>query len=324
MYFKGKRILITGGTGSFGQLAVERLLDSDPLEVRIFSRGEKKQYEMKQRLADPRATYVLGDIRDLEAMRAALRGIEVVFHAAALKYVPYCEFNVYETILTNVIGSANLMRACKEARVGVVVALSTDKAVMPVNAYGMSKALMERLFINANIDLGGFPTRFVSVRYGNVIGSSGSVIPFFQSQIENGGPVTVTDTQMTRFWFTLSEAVNLAFNAAAIGKGGEVFVKRIPAARLTDLAEVLIGARNIEVQSIGIRPGEKLHELLVSENEALRAVEMYDGYVILPQIPLGLESFYGKPGGQVGAYSSQDVLMDKVELVALLDRAGWL
>ena len=327
MYFKCKRILITGGTGSFGQLAAERLLASDPREVRIFSRGEKKQYDMKHRLLDDRVTYVLGDIRDLEALRAAMQDIEVVFHAAALKYVPYCEFNVHETILTNVMGSANLMRVCKEARVGVVVALSTDKAVMPVNAYGMSKALMERLFINANMDLGGFPTRFVSVRYGNVIGSSGSVIPFFKKQIAEGGPVTVTDAEMTRFWFTLDEAVSLALNAAVVGKGGEVFVKRIPAARLSDLAKVLIEAQElegIEVQSIGIRPGEKLHELLISENEALRTLEMYDGYVILPQIPLGLEHFYGKPGGQIKAYSSQDVLLDKAALAALLDRAGWL
>lgn len=326
MYFKGKRVLVTGGTGSFGQLAVRRLLhDHDAREVRILSRDERKQWNMKHSLSDDRVTYVLGDIRNLETVRSAIQGIKVVFHAAALKYVPYCEYNVLETVRTNVIGTANLVQASREASVVVLVALSSDKAVLPVNVYGMTKALMERLLVNANVDLGGFPTRYVSVRYGNVIGSSGSVIPFFKKQIEKGGPVTVTDERMTRFWFTLEQAVSLAFDAAAVGIGGEVFVRRIPAARLLDLAHVLIGDRDIRIETIGMRPGEKIHELLISANEAPRTVEAMGGYAILPALPLGaIEAFYGKHGGIEGAYSSNNSLMSCEELEALLDKAGWL
>jgi UDP-N-acetylglucosamine 4,6-dehydratase len=323
--FKRKRVLVTGGTGSFGRLAVRRLLAEDVREVRVFSRDEKKQWELMHSVDDDRVTYVLGDVRNLESLRPAVQGIEVVFHAAALKYVPRCEFNVLETVLTNVIGTANLVRACREARVGIVVALSTDKAVLPVNAYGMSKALMERLLINANIDLGGFPTRFVSARYGNVIGSSGSVIPFFQKQIAEGGPVTLTNPEMTRFWITLDQAVDLAFQAAVTGIGGEVFVRRIPSAMMADLAAVLVGDRGIEIKVVGTRPGEKVHEQLVSENEAYRTMESADGYVVLPELPLPhIQAFYGKPEGIVGAYSSNDALMTREELASLLHSVGWL
>lgn len=325
MYFKCKRVLVTGGTGSFGQLAVRHLLEHDVQEVRVFSRDEKKQWEMMHGLSDQRITYVLGDIRNLESLRAAVQGIEIVFHAAALKYVPRCEYNVLEAALTNVIGTANLVQACRGARVGVFVALSTDKAVLPVNVYGMSKALMERLLINANLELGGFPTRFMSARYGNVIGSSGSVIPFFRKQIADGGPVTVTNPEMTRFWFTLDQAVKFAFDTAVVGIGGEVFVRRIPSSTMEDLAAVLIGDRDIEIKVIGTRPGEKVHEQLVSENEAHRTIEQREGFVILPELPLpGIKAFYGEPEGIEGAYSSRDALMSRDELAALLASAGWL
>ena len=323
--FKCKRVLVTGGTGSFGQLAVRRLLAEDVREVRVFSRDEKKQWELMHSVADERVTFILGDIRNLESLRPAVQGIEVVFHAAALKYVPRCEFNVLETVRTNVIGTANLVQACREAGVAVVVALSTDKAVLPVNAYGMSKALMERLLINANMDLGGFPTRFISARYGNVVGSSGSVIPFFQRQIDEGGPVTLTNPEMTRFWLTLEQAVDLAFQAAVLGIGGEVFVRRIPSATMADLAAVMVGERDIEVKVIGTRPGEKVHEQLVSENEAYRTIADGQGYIVLPELPLPhIQSFYGKAAGIPGAYSSTDSLIGRSELAVLLSDAGWL
>jgi len=291
--------------------------------VRVFSRDEKKQWEMMHNLPDERLAFVLGDIRNLESLRAAVQGIEVVFHAAALKYVPRCEFNVLETVHTNILGTANLLRASREAHVRVLVALSTDKAVLPVNAYGMSKALMERLLINANMDLGGFPTRFLCARYGNVIGSSGSVIPFFKTQIEIGGPVTVTNPEMTRFWFTLDQAVNLAFKAAAIGIGGEIFVSKIPSSTMADLAAVLVGDKDIEITVIGTRPGEKVHEQLISANEAHRTIESEDGYIVLPELPLtGIQQHYGKPEGIAGAYSSSDTLIDREDLRKLLE--GWL
>ena len=325
MYFKCKRVLVTGGTGSFGQLAVKRLLEQDVREVRVFSRSEKKQWEMMHSLQDERVTYMLGDIRDLEALRSSVQDVEIVFHAAALKYVPQCEYNVYETVLTNVIGTANLAKVSKEARVRTLVALSTDKAVLPVNAYGMSKALMERLLINANMDIGGYPTRCISVRYGNVIGSSGSVIPFFKKQIAEGGPVTVTNPDMTRFWFTLDRAVAMAFNAAVLGIGGEVFVSRIPSSTMGDLAAVLVGDRDIEIKVIGTRPGEKVHEHLISENEAYRTTRVMDGFAILPELSLpAISAFYGEYEGIAGAYSSKDTLMSRVELVVLLESAGWL
>jgi UDP-glucose 4-epimerase len=326
MYFKAKRVLVTGGTGSFGQLAVRRLLEMGAREVRVFSRDEKKQWEMMQSLPGRgRVSYVIGDIRNLEAVRSAIQDIEIVFHAAALKYVPKCEYNVYETVLTNVIGTANLVKASKEASVGVFVALSTDKAVMSVNAYGSSKSLMERLLINANMDLGGFPTRFVSVRYGNVIGSSGSVIPFFKKQIEVGGPVTVTNPDMTRFWFTLDRAVTLAFNAAILGVGGEIFVSKIPSSTMGDLAAVLVGDRDIEIKVIGTRPGEKVHELLISENEAYRTIRIMDGFAVLPELPLpAIKAAYGEYDGIDGEYSSKDTLVSREELSELLAQEGWL
>jgi len=326
MYFKCKRVLVTGGTGSFGQLAVRRLLEHDAREVRVFSRSEKKQWKMKRSLQDERVTYVLGDIRDLEAVRSVIRDIDIVFHAAALKYVPQCEYNVLETVHINILGSVNLIKASKEARVRTLVALSSDKAVQPVNAYGMTKALMERLLINANLDLGGFPTKFISVRYGNVIGSSGSVIPFFKEQIAQGGPVTVTHPNMTRFWFSLDQAVELAFNSAVVGIGGEVFVPKIPSSTMQQLAEVLVGDRDIEIETIGVRPGEKIHEWLVSGNETPRTIDCGpDGYIILPELPVpGIASFYGDEAGIAQGYSSSHDVMNDAELAALLESAGWL
>lgn len=325
MYFKSKRVLITGGTGSFGQAATRQLLKRGAREVRIFSRDEEKQWKMQYTFAEQPVTFLLGDVRDVDSLSGAMYGVDIVFHAAALKHVPRCEYNVLQTVYTNMLGTANLIQATREARVNTVVALSSDKAVMPVNAYGMTKGLMERLFINANIDLGGYPTRYICVRYGNVIGSRGSVVPFFKKQIAAGGPVTITDERMTRFWFTLQAAVEWALQAAMVGMGGEVFVRKMPAARLVDLAAILIGDLDIEVRYIGIRPGEKIHELLISEDEASRTAEVPEGYAVLPMLPLeGIRAFYGEPEGIEGAYSSNDTLMSREELEDLLDRAGWL
>lgn len=324
--FRGKRVFVTGGTGSFGQAAVRHLLKLGAQEVRIFSRDEKKQWEMMYALSgEQRLKYIIGDIRDMDCLRAALVAVDYVFHAAALKHVPRCEYNVLEAVRTNVLGTANLVQAAREAGVRIVVALSSDKAVMPINAYGMTKGLMERLIINANMDLGGYPTRYVCVRYGNVIGSRGSVIPFFKKQIAEGGPLTITDKRMTRFWFSMCDAVAWAVQAAAVGVGGEIFVRKMPSARLVDLATVLIGDLDVQLLYTGIRPGEKIHELLISEDEASRTVEIPEGYIVLPALPLEpIETVYGKPAGIGGAYSSNDALMSWEDLAALLNYAGWL
>lgn len=324
--FENKRVLITGGTGSFGQAMTHRLLNLGVREIRIFSRGEKKQWDMSRSLSgESRVAYIIGDIRASSSLLDALQNIDIVFHAAALKYVPLGEHNVLEVVRTNVIGTDNLIRTARESHVDVVVALSTDKAVMPVNVYGMTKALMERLLVSANVDRGSAKTRYITVRYGNVIGSSGSVVPLFKKQIESGGPVTITDVRMTRFWFTLGDAVDLALNAANVGVGGEIFVRKIPAAGIVTLAQALIGPRDISIEEIGIWPGEKTHELLISKDEVLRVTKVTHGYAILPVVPMEhITAFYGEPEGIADEYSSRDGLMSVSELSVLLARADWL
>ena len=281
---KNKNILITGGTGSFGKKCAEHLLRRySPKRLIVFSRDELKQHEMRVAGFDhPAMRYFIGDVRDLDRLRRAMVGVDVVIHAAALKQVPACEYNPIEAIQTNVNGGKNVIEASLDNRVHRVLALSTDKAVSPVNLYGATKLVAEKLFVQANAYRGGDPIRFACVRYGNVVGSRGSVIPLFREQ-RKAGRITITDARMTRFWMTLDQAVELVLNSIETMYGGEVFIPKIPSMRVMDLAEVI--APDCEQVEIGIRPGEKLHETLLSEDEARHSVELSTRYVITPMHP---------------------------------------
>jgi len=275
--------------------------------------------------------FVIGDVRDPNSVRAAMRGIDLVFHAAALKQVPLCEYHVWEAVQTNIIGAQNVIRAALEEGVEKVISISTDKAVKPVNAMGMSKAIQEKLFTAANFHNPNRRTVFACVRYGNVVGSRGSVIPLFKRQIESGGPVTITDPRMTRFVLTLSEAIDLVFGAVSKGVGGEIFVLKIPAARVSDIAEVMIEAMapggKVAIRTIGVRPGEKIHEILVSEAEAPRTLEEGSTYVILPQINLQGPWQSWRRGKKVGfrEYSSDAApRLTKQKIRSILTQTGWI
>src|SRR5579862_8467202 len=278
-----RTILITGGTGSFGNRVATHLASLNPRRIIVFSRDEKKQWEMHQRFPD--FDYVIGDVRDADRLLQAMRGVDLVFHAAALKQVPSCEAYPYEAFQTNTVGSHNLCEAALRAGVHTVVALSTDKAVKPVNAMGMSKAMMEKIVCAKN--QASIDTRYCCVRYGNVMGSRGSVIPLFRKQIEAGGPVTLTVPQMTRFLMTLDESVDLVVHAMTQAGGGEIFVRKAPAATVVDLASALIlkygGGADIPVRTIGIRPGEKVDEVLVNEYEIQRSLESDRYFTIYPE-----------------------------------------
>ena len=284
MNISGSNILITGGTGSFGNRVAAHLLKQSPAKVRIFSRDEKKQWEMHQ--AFPQFEYVVGDVREEARLEEAMDGIDLVFHAAALKHVPSCETYPFEAYKTNVLGSQNACRTAKAAGVKVFVALSTDKAVKPLNAMGTSKAMMEKLVCSQNQNGGN--TKFCCVRYGNVMGSRGSVIPLFKRQIENDEPLTVTVPEMTRFLMTLDQSVGLVLHAMQHATGGEIFVRKAPACTIGKLAEAFCkkfsqqGADH-PVNVTGIRPGEKLHETLVNEYEMQRVTEEELFYAIHPE-----------------------------------------
>jgi UDP-N-acetylglucosamine 4,6-dehydratase len=276
-------VLVTGGTGSFGTRFVERALaEHAPRRLVVLSRDELKQSEMQARLRHPALRFFLGDVRDRERLVRAMHGVDVVVHAAALKQIPACEYNPFEAIQTNVMGAKNVIDAAIDAGVRKVIALSTDKAVNPVNLYGATKLCAEKLFVQANVYGSPRGTRFACVRYGNVIGSRGSVIPLFAAQRANG-VVTVTDPKMTRFWITLDQGVDLVARAIELMRGGEIFVPKIPSMRILDLVEAIApGAR---VEFVGIRPGEKLHEILISEDEARQAVDLGSLYVVEPVQP---------------------------------------
>lgn len=300
---EGKRILITGGTGSLGKVLLRRLLSNrhgQPERLVVLSRDEGKQhdirvqYQHKRQPTDEviyrnfreRLEFRIGDVRDYHSVAAALQGIDLVFNAAALKQVPTCEYFPWEAVRTNVEGPENIVRAIRDLRLPVetVVGVSTDKAVEPVNVMGMTKAIQERIFLRANLDMP--QTRFVAVRYGNVLASRGSVIPLFHEQIKAGGPVTITDPRMTRFLLSLEEAVDVIMNAVATGKRGETYIPRVPTALMTDVAKALIDGRDIKTLVTGIRPGEKLHETLISHEEALRTVQRGNGYyAVAPILP---------------------------------------
>jgi UDP-N-acetylglucosamine 4,6-dehydratase len=274
-------VLVTGGTGSFGKKFAEILLGGHrPAKVIVFSRDELKQHEMRNSGFDhPNMRYFIGDVRDVTRLRRAMHGVDVVVHAAALKQVPACEYNPMEAIKTNILGSSNVIEAAMDAGVKKVVALSTDKAVNPINLYGATKLAAEKLFVQSNAYAAGTATRFSCVRYGNVVGSRGSVIPIFIQQRRNG-KLTLTDERMTRFWLTLEQGVRFVIRCAEQMVGGEVFVPKIPSTRIIDLARVIAPGSAVEV--VGIRPGEKLHEVLIHEDEARSAVELEDMFVVLP------------------------------------------
>jgi FlaA1/EpsC-like NDP-sugar epimerase len=284
MPIKGSTILVTGGTGSFGNRVAAHLLRQNPKQIRIYSRDEKKQWEMAREF--PAFRYIIGDVRDSDRLQEAIRGVDMVFHAAALKQVPSCEDYPWEAVKTNVAGSQNVCRAAIEANVKRVVALSTDKAVKPVNAMGMSKAMMEKIVCSQNLFQS--TTIFSCVRYGNVMGSRGSVIPLFRQLIDEGKPLTITVPHMTRFLLTLDQSVDLVLHALTSAQGGEIFVRKAPACTVIDLARVMCKrysklAADHSIQVVGIRPGEKIHEVLVNEYELLRSTEDDTYYTIHPE-----------------------------------------
>ncbi len=297
-----KRILVTGGTGSLGKTVVRRLLNGElghPRKIIVFSRDEAKQHDMRIEYMQLRSAtdeiiyrtfeqvldFRIGDVRDFHSIAAVLRDADIVFNAAALKQVPTCEYYPFEAVQTNIGGAENIVRAIREHHLPVktVVGISTDKACKPVNVMGMTKAIQERVFIRANMECPD--TRFLCVRYGNVLASRGSVIPLFREQVRNGGPVTITTPEMTRFLLSLDQAVDTVFQALKEAKRGETYIPRVPSAKMVDLAQVLIGDRKIQTLVTGIRPGEKLHEILVSEEERFRTVERGRYYAILPILP---------------------------------------
>lgn len=276
-----KNILITGGTGSFGKAFVQKVLSAHrPRRVVVLSRDELKQYEMQQEIQDPRLRYFVGDVRDVDRLLMAFTGVDVVVHAAAMKQVPACEYNPFEAVKTNIIGAQNVVTAAIEKGVERVIALSTDKAANPINLYGATKLCADKLFTAANAYAGGGQTRFSVVRYGNVVGSRGSVVPLFL-KMRHTGRIPITDLRMTRFWITLDQGVEFVLRMLSRMRGGEIFVPRIPSMRIIDLAEAI--APGCEYEIVGIRPGEKLHEVMIPEDDARHTVEVEDFFIIKPQ-----------------------------------------
>lgn len=284
MELDGATILVTGGTGSFGTAFVERMLADQPTAtVRIFSRDELKQSEMEQRLGrHDNLRFFVGDIRNRSRLSRAMQGADVVVHAAAMKQVPACEYNPFEAVQTNILGTQHVVDAAIDSSVRQVVALSTDKAVNPVNLYGATKLCEEKIVVQGNAYASHSDTVLSCVRYGNVVGSRGSVVPLFRRQ-RGEGRITITDDRMTRFWITLDEAVDLVLFALGNAVGGEVFIPKIPSMKVTDLAEAI--APGVPVETIGIRPGEKLHEVLITADESRHTIDADDVYVVLPEHP---------------------------------------
>ena len=299
--FDKKNILITGGTGSFGKQFISMLLQNyTPNKVIIYSRDELKQYEMAQKFNAPCMRYFIGDVRDLPRLQKAMKDVDFVIHAAALKHVPIAEYNPMECIKTNIMGAQNVIDACIDNGVKKVIALSTDKAASPINLYGASKLASDKLFVAANNIIGKASTRFSVVRYGNVLASRGSVIPFFYKLIQEGATsLPITDADMTRFWITLQEGVEFVVKSFERMQGGETFVPKIPSMKMTDMAHAI--APNLPQEIIGIRPGEKLHEVMCPQNDAHLTLEFHDHFVIQPTIQFAQKVSYTKNAiGEVG------------------------
>ena len=326
-FFRDRTVLVTGGTGSIGSAIVEALLPQEPRAVRVVSRDDSKQAELAQRHRGVEALRMLiGDVRSRERMTRAMAGVELTFHVAAMKHVPACEFNPFEATETNVRGTQNVVEAAIDAGVERVLGISTDKAVDPTNVMGATKLLAERLMSAAESYKGQSRTRFASVRFGNVIGSRGSLVPLIRGQVARGGPVTLTDPDHSRYLMPIGEAVGLCFSAMERMQGGEVFILKMPRVRTGDLVEVLIEAyapqfgfkpSQIRVETIGTRPGEKKDEFLLTDDEA-KAAEDIDGMFIVRA------QREPRSGGPVRGGRADEPLLDRAEVRDLLDRAGWL
>ena len=282
MTVKDKVILVTGGTGSFGKKFIKKALTEGAKKIIVFSRDELKQYEMKQEFTDNRLRFFIGDVRDQDRLHRAFDGVDIVIHAAAMKHVDACEYNPFEAVKTNIHGAQNIIEAAIDCGVEKVIALSTDKACAPVNLYGATKLASDKLFVAANAYVGDKKTSFSVVRYGNVVGSRGSVVPFFK-KVKETGRVPVTDERMTRFWITLDQGVQFVLDNLARMHGGEIFVPKIPSMKVMDLAHAI--APECKIDIIGIRPGEKLHEAMIMEDDARHTVEFDDYYIIQPEFP---------------------------------------
>ena len=280
--FNNKKLLITGGTGSFGNAVLNRFVDTDIKEIRIFSRDEKKQDDLRKRINNTKVKFYIGDVRDPRSVENAVRGVDYIFHAAALKQVPSCEFFPVEAVKTNVLGAENVLEAAQHFNVKRVVILSTDKAAYPINAMGLSKALMEKVMIAKSRDVNGHNTIMCGTRYGNVMASRGSVIPLFVHQLKNNKPITITDPNMTRFMMTLNDAVDLVIYAFQNGEPGDMFVQKAPASTIETLAKALkeLYKSDAEIRIIGTRHGEKLYETLVNREEMVKAIDHGDYYRI--------------------------------------------
>ena len=345
---ENKRILVTGGTGSLGQTLVRRLLTNElgrPAKITVYSRDEAKQHYMRLDYMHRKAatddviyqnsqdllSFRIGDVRDYAALTAALRDADVVFHAAALKQVPSCEYFPVEAVQTNIGGAANLVRAIRENDLNVekVIGISTDKACKPINVMGMTKALQERVLIEANRDCAR--TSFMCVRYGNVIASRGSIVPLFVEQVQKGESMTVTLPEMTRFLLSLDSAVDTVFEAVTKGKRGQTFVPKVPAANIVDLAKAIMGDKELPIKYTGIRPGEKVHEIMVSEEECYRTIEQGDYYVILPVLPelrdtddfvQALENEYSSRDNNISIDELRDLLASASDEIKFFLAAG--
>jgi len=332
-FYKNKKILVTGGVGSIGNNLVKKLLALDPAIIRVFDNNETGLFDLEQELHSEKIRILLGDIRDKDRLNMAMEGIDLVFHTSALKHVPLCEYNPFDAVKTNVLGTQNVLEAALSNGVKKVINVSTDKAVSPTNVMGATKLLAERLTISANYYSGKNRTVFSSVRFGNVLNSRGSVIPLFRKQIMEGGPVTITDKRMTRFFMEISSASDLILQAGEIAKGREIFILKMPALRIADLAEAMIeeyapqyGYRPdaIPLKIIGKRNGEKLYEDLMAEEEAERAYERNDMFLIIPhtlshEAPLDPAIMDGFKKTKKGSFSSQDAhLVDKEELKRII------
>lgn len=330
--FEGKKILITGGTGSLGQSLTKRLLKYDVNTIRVYSRNENKQVLMSSQLQDDRLRFLIGDIRDLPRLKRALEDIDIVFHAAALKHVPIVEYNPFEGIQTNVIGSQNVIDACLQENVELAVAVGTDKAVSPLNTYGATKLLMEKLFVNANLysNPKRHKTKFVALRYGNVLGSSGSVVPLFIRQIKEKKKITITHPEMTRFSITMDEALDFILSTTQLSKGSEIFLPKLQAYSIIDLQNALFELLgNTGSQVVGIRQGEKVHETLINSDEMRYSWQFKNKYVITNQFYDDKKIKKTYPGIQkitnVDRYSSDIVKkISKNELKQIIKKSGLL
>lgn len=334
-YYNGKKVLIIGGTGTIGHGLINELIKEKPEVIRIFSRDEYKQFIMENDFDHRKELrFLIGDVRDYERVERAMNDIDVVFNLAAMKHVPACEYNPEEAIKTNVIGMENVIKAAIHNNVESVVFTSSDKAINPANSYGATKLLAEKLIQSANYSKGNSRTRFAAVRFGNVMGSRGSVIPLFKKQIEQNGKITVTDSKMTRFMMTLSQAVKLIMNTGEKSRGGEVFVLKMPVLKLYDLAQVVIEETSkklninkdeVELQTIGLRAGERRFEELMTKEESELAYDLGKMYAVIPQYYSGeLCRFYEKyPKVEVGSYNSSDEnVLSKEEVRTLLLEEG--